>query len=43
MFLIDEPALAIVLKRLTQDPDAVADVQFFLDAREDAPPGRDEG
>jgi hypothetical protein len=25
--------LATVLKRLTQEPDAVADVQFFLDAR----------
>jgi transcriptional regulator with XRE-family HTH domain len=43
MFLINDPALATVLKRLAQDPEAVADVQFFLDAREDAPPGSDEG
>src|SRR6266545_4857406 len=43
MFLIDDPALASVLKRLAHAPEAVADVQFFLDAREDAPPGSDEG
>ena len=43
VFLIDDPALATVLKRLAQDPEAIADVQFFLDAREDAPPGSDEG
>ena len=33
VFLIDDSALAIVLKRLTRDPEAGADVQFFLDAR----------
>ena len=43
LFLIDDPALASVIKRLAQEPEAVADVQFFLDAREEAPPGRDEG
>jgi hypothetical protein len=26
VFLIDDPALAIILKRLTQEPEAVADV-----------------
>ena len=41
VFLIDDPALATVIKRLTQEPEAVADVQFFLDAREDAPPMAD--
>jgi hypothetical protein len=43
VFLIDDPALAAVVTRLAQDPEAVADVQFCLDAREDAPPGSDEG
>lgn len=43
LFLIDDPALASVIKRLAQEPEAVADVQFFLDAREDAPLGRDAG
>ena len=38
LFLIDDPALVTVIKRLMQEPEAVADVQFFLDAREDAPP-----
>jgi transcriptional regulator with XRE-family HTH domain len=43
MFLIDDPTLASVLKRLAQEPEAVADVQFFLDAREDTPPHKDNG
>jgi len=43
VFLIDDPALASVLKRLAHAPEAVADVQFFLDAREDAAPQKDDG
>jgi transcriptional regulator with XRE-family HTH domain len=39
--LIDDPALAAVVTRLAQEPEAVADVQFFLDAREDVPPAGD--
>jgi transcriptional regulator with XRE-family HTH domain len=38
VFLIDDPVLAAVVTRLAQEPEAVADVQFFLDAREDMPP-----
>ena len=41
VFLIDDSALASLLKRLTQEPEAVADVQFFLDARERDPPPRE--
>src|SRR5688500_14623599 len=43
MFLIDDPALAAVVTRLVHAPEAIADVQFFLDAREDAAPQKDEG
>ena len=42
VFLIDDLALATVVTRLAQEPEAVADVQFFLDAREDGPPPRDD-
>jgi transcriptional regulator with XRE-family HTH domain len=41
VFLIEDPALAAVVTRLAREPEAVADVQFFLDAREEAPPLRD--
>jgi hypothetical protein len=40
LFLIHDPVLASVVQRLAQEPEAVADVQFFLDAHEDAPPRR---
>jgi transcriptional regulator with XRE-family HTH domain len=42
VFLIDDSTLASVIKRLMQEPEAVADVQFFLDAREEAPPLGDD-
>jgi hypothetical protein len=42
VFLIDDPALAAVVTRLAREPEAVADVQFFLDAREDVPPAGDQ-
>jgi transcriptional regulator with XRE-family HTH domain len=41
-FLIDDPALAAVVTRLAREPEALADVQFFLDAREEGPPSRDD-
>ena len=35
VFLIDDPALAAVFGTLAADPAALADVQFFLSAREE--------
>jgi len=42
VFLIEDPVLAAVVTRLAREPEAVADVQFFLDARDDGPPSRDD-
>jgi hypothetical protein len=36
VFLLDDPALATVLKRLMHEPEAIADLLFFLDARENS-------
>jgi len=39
VLLLDDPALATLVTRLTREPEVIEDVGFFLDARGDELPG----
>ncbi len=38
VLLLDDPALATLITRLTREPEAIEDIGFFLDARGDELP-----